>query len=360
MQHFYEMLFLYFTGPWLNFVSKLSQNIDFNLSSVFIHCAILLSFASLTHLALQFYYFLNNHNSLRRRKIVVSLFILCSSLAYLWHSAASQNSLTPYLAPSYYRVSLKKKLKAESIQVPLSFIKWRDDYAITKFKQQFDWNEYLNLSAKAIIKDANAQISEISKSFGYAIGPTITKVKTLNGIPRILGYSYGGPAYYDSNTHEIVLPKPEDYPASRYFFISTVYHEISHALVFQNEIDASLIQYLAMRSSRFNTVRALAEFMWLEYTKTIGFNAFLDKLKDKKINRQFLNEIHTSRVQVTSRMAKLPVVSSIKNIMRSLNLFNDYKKYGINPLQFYNSTFYQVIYQLESDSWLRQSNRMIE
>lgn len=356
MQHFYEMLFLYFTGPWLNFISKISQNVDYNLSSVCIHCAILLSLACLSNFARKLYYFFNKNEQLKRPTIITSLLILLLNIAYLLYSAASQNSITPYLAPSYYRVPLKQKLDAKSTQVPQSFITWRDAHAIKTLKEQFDWNEYINLSNQAIIVDANLRISEISQSFGYTTGPPVSKIKILSGIPRILGYAYGGPAYYDSTTHEIVLPEPEDYPASRYFFISTIYHEISHALVFQNEIDASLIQYLAMRSSQFRTIRALAEFMWLEYSSRASWSILLTKLESNEVNAQFLEEIRKSRIQVSSRMSNLPLVRSIQNIMQSLNFYNSSQKYGITPHQFSNSTFYQVVYQLEGDTWIKQSN----
>lgn len=349
----YELLFAFLGSPINRLIAGFSQRVEWNLSSTLIHLVIIILIFSTITVAVILLRKKSDKkkiNSITTRFCVLLIFF---SILYLWYSAASQNSLTPYLIPCYHRESLSARFDTHRLEVPEKFIKWRNEKAIEQFKKEFDWQQYSNLNYQSLVEEAQRSIIKSVHEFGYSTGAEILKLKTLTGLPRILGYSYGGPAYYDSATHEVILPDPTDYPASKYFFVSTLFHELAHAHAFQNELDASLVQYHAMKSSKYSTIRAFAEFMWLEYSGALVSKNYIQYLIDNGIDRRFLTDIKESRLKVRQHMLQIRLVEMLTRSMQSINLYNDSHKYGWNPQQFSTSPFYQVIYKWEYTSWIK-------
>ena len=353
MNQIYELVASNCTQPLLKVIGSFSQSTDYNLSAHLFH--LLLTIFVLSVLGIIYSCIRkckSKINNSRLNKVAILGAILSSF--YFWLSAASQNSVTPYVFPSYHRESLLLRSNAKDL-VPEDFIVWRTERAIEDFIRDFDWDEYQRLSYEQILDDGQSQLIKIGQGLGYDEGLHTRKIKSLQGVPRLLGYSYGGPAYYDSFTHEIVIPDSNDYPASRYFFISTIIHELSHALYFQKELDATLIQYQAMLNSKYSTVRALANFLWLEYSPFIKHPQFYKNLIESGIDRRFVNEILSTRTKVRERMKDLFSVQTLKKLMRKINIQNQASKYGWQPEKYANSPFYKVVFNWEVDLWKANS-----
>ena len=256
MSYLYEYLSWTCTQPLLKIIAKFSQYTDFNLSVIIFHS--FMALCCLSFFVLLYSHLRKNHykKTSKRLNQLAVLSVLISSF-YFWLSAASQNAITPYI-PSH-RESLLSELIEE---VAPQNHHWGTEKAIREFVRNH-WEEYQSLSHNQVLEDGQTQLLKLGKILGYHEGPQTQKLKILKGVPRLLGYAYGGPAYYDSFTHEIIIPDQDDYPASNYFYISTIVHELSHALFFQRELDAMLMQYKAMLNSEYSTIRALANFYGL-------------------------------------------------------------------------------------------------
>ena len=352
----YEFFALWCSTPLSKIIASLSQTSDYNISANLLHFVLLACFSAILFVSYKFLTIKKHQKNIDSLGFKLGLIVLSICLLYLWLSAASQNSITPYIFPSYHRESIVLRSNSKD-KVPQNFIVWRTEEAIKNFNKDFDWDEYKKLSFNEILNDGQFQIITLGNSLGYREGIPTEKIKYLSGIPRILGYAYGGPAYYDSFTHEIVIPKVDDYPASKYFYISTIIHELSHSLLFQRELDATLIQYKAMLNSKYPTIRALANFMWLEYTPFVRHPKFYDYLIESGIDQRFINEIINSRLKVKNRMKQLRIIQMIKSFMRSIDLKNEPSKYGWEPQKYSISPFYKVIYKWERSIW--NSNQAI-
>ncbi len=350
MSGFYEFFASWCSNPLTKIIASLSQATDHNLSASLLHFVLVAFFVAILFVSYKLLTTKKHQKIIDSLSFKLCLIVLPICLLYLWLSAASQNAITPHMFPSYHRESIVFRSNSKD-KVPENFIIWRTEEAIKSFNKDFDWDEYKKLSFKEILDDGQFQIMALASSLGYSEGIPTEKIKYLSGIPRILGYAYGGPAYYDSFTHEIVIPKVDDYPASKYFYISTIIHELSHSLLFQRELDATLIQYKAMLNSKFPTVRALANFMWLEYSPFVKHPKFFDYLVDSGIDQRFVNEIMNSRLKVKNRLEQLRIIQIIKSFMRSVNLKNEPSKYGWEPHKYSTSAFYKVIYKWETSSW---------
>ena len=356
MSGIYEFFASWFSNPLSKNIASFSQSTDYNLSTNCLHFVIVAFFGVILFISYKFWTTKKHQKVIDSLRIKLCLIILPICLLYFWLAAASQNAVTPYIFPSYHRESIVLRSNSKD-KVPENFIIWRTEEAIKNFNKDFDWDEYKKLSYKEILDDGQFQIMALGNSLGYEEGIPTEKIKYLSGIPRILGYAYGGPAYYDSFTHEIVMPKVDDYPASKYFYISTIFHELSHSLLFQRELDATLIQYKAMLNSKYPSIRALANFMWLEYSPFVRHPKFYNYLIETSIDQRFINEVINSRLKVKNRMKQLRIIQMIKSFMRSINLKNEPSKYGWEPQKYATSAFYKVIFTWEKSSW--NSNQAI-
>lgn len=349
MSHLYEYLSSTCTQPLLKIIAKFSQHTDFNLSVIIFH--FFTALCCLSFFVLLYSHLRKSHCKKTNKRLnqLAVLSVLISSF-YFWLSAASQNAITPYIFPSYHRESLLLRTSSKEV-VPEKFITWRTEKAIREFVRNFHWEEYQSLSHNQVLEDGQTQLLKLGKILGYHEGPQTQKLKILKGVPRLLGYAYGGPAYYDSFTHEIIIPDQDDYPASNYFYISTIVHELSHALFFQRELDATLMQYKAMLNSEYSTIRALANFLWLEYSPFVKHPNFYKYLIESGVDSRFVNEVLRSRKTVRKKLKSFYNVQLLKNLMRKIKFQNQAAKYGWQPEKYAISPFYKVIFTWEYDQW---------
>lgn len=94
-------------------------------------------------------------------------------------------------------------------------------------------------------------------------GREVRAVKEMWGITRLLGLAYGGPAYHDVITSEVVVASESDYPASKAWRWMCVLHEAAHAQGFTREMDAEILTWLALIEADDPLFNALAAWMVL-------------------------------------------------------------------------------------------------
>ncbi|MCJ8347505.1 hypothetical protein MJH12_18345 [bacterium] len=190
------------------------------------------------------------------------------------------------------------------------------------FLQLFDFESYQKLDDSMILNLANTDSEKLLSQYEISMKSKLTRIKELSGIPRLFAYAYGGIAYHDLITGEIVLPSKIDYPSSLFYRIKCIYHEVGHSLYFSEDLSNNIFQTKAMLSSSNSNVQALAYLMILTYTdfpiskklKSLSPLLYQEILQQNNLNHQALQRYY--------------VANFLKNIFKSTNIQNKSLKYG--------------------------------
>lgn len=184
-----------------------------------------------------------------------------------------------------------------------------------KLLNDFPSELYKKAKANPDLKMVNESVGKALKALDLKSGREVTAIKKLWGVTRVLGLAYGGPAYHDVITSEVVLATKEDYPASKAWRWMCVVHEVVHAQGFTREMDTEIITYLALKLSDDPLLKALSAWMVLLKTGQIFDIPDVFKNEWEQVREQ-RDELHQ------------PMVKLLKRVAEKLTIQNSNAKYG--------------------------------
>lgn len=161
----------------------------------------------------------------------------------------------------------------------------------------------------------NEAIDKVLKELNYPKGRSVRRWKTMTGLTEILGLAYGGPAYHDVISAEVVIASSLDSPSSKAWRWCTLVHEVAHAKGFTREMDAECLTWLALGKLEHPMGPYLQA--WLALGKT-----------GKKTNLPDFLQKEQKRVWDARKALHQPLVSFLKDLGKKLSLQNDLQKYG--------------------------------
>lgn len=220
-----------------------------------------------------------------------------------------------FLVPSAWRPPLAERLP--KVIVDTQQVRALYDIGASKLLGDQTQLTYQNIDRTTVINDANQSLDKIIKELGYAPGREVSVIKEMQGLSRMLGSIYGGPAYHDPITTEIALV-PDEFPMPKYWTIVAIFHEIAHAKGFSREIDAELLTWFALWRSPKTLYHNLAWMMFLSKTGAGPIKLPIAWEKDrseKRLLRKKYFENHS-------------IENFLKNSAESLGLINGSEKYG--------------------------------
>lgn len=247
-------------------------------------------------------------------------------------SISYQNSFFINLTPSFY---LNKSLLVKNLS-PQQFIELKE-ICIKKYSKLFDFASYQMMTDQNVLFQANIDSSKTLEGFGIQMKSNLSKIKYLGGVPRLFAYAYGGIAYHDLLTGEIVLPTKYDYPSTNYFRIKSIYHEVGHSLYYADDLANNIFQTKSMLHSSNDNIKALG------YLMILGFTDFslLPYLKLNQID--FYNEIIKKSKQNQIQVKKYYVANFLKNLFKKSKIQNKSVKYGYNKY-YLSNTYLKTLY----------------
>lgn len=161
----------------------------------------------------------------------------------------------------------------------------------------------------------NTAMQKVLDQYGLVPGREVQAVKKLWGVSRALGLAYGGPAYHDVITSEVVVASQEDYPASKAWRWICVMHETAHAQGFTREMDAEILTWLALYESDDPLLQALSALM-------ACFKSGQDFEAPQVLQNEW-QEVRKAREDLHQ-----PLVSWLKHFAKKIQLQNSGEKYG--------------------------------
>jgi len=183
------------------------------------------------------------------------------------------------------------------------------------FLNEFPSELYKNAKSEPELKLVNDSVAKALEALNLKPGREVMAIKELWGVTRVLGLSYGGPAYHDVITSEVVLATEKDYPASKAWRWMCIVHEVVHAQGFTREMDTEIITYLALKLSDDPLLKALSA--WMALLKT-G-----QSFDIPKVFKEEWNEVREKREELHQ-----PMVTLVKRVAEKLSVQNSNAKYG--------------------------------
>lgn len=188
----------------------------------------------------------------------------------------NSQGLTPYdLVPTKYRQNPIESFKREVVSsVNIQDIGFKDTLHFTSEyrKQQELWldtwtpevQQYYNeFTPEDQLELLNFSITKALKSLGYPPGRNVKNIKSARGLTKTLGLAYGGPAYHDVITGEVVVSSTQDYPTFKIWRIMAIIHEMIHAQGFTDEMVTEQLTWLTLHLSNDPMLKALSHYMFL-------------------------------------------------------------------------------------------------
>ncbi len=255
--------------------------------------------------------------------------------------ASGQNAFAWSPVPTFLRKSLAKAWAVPAL--PEEEFKLLVSTFEEKLNNEFNWDSYISLTEQYVLNTCNQSLDSLLKALELNRGRTVRRIKKMHGLTRLLGLSYGGPAYHDPLTGEVALISEKDNPAPKFWRYHAICHETAHAKGFTREMDVETLTQLALLTSNSRNMQI------------IGYILFLQKSGEKfKWPEQLKDERKLTAKERKAVRAKQPLVRLLSKINQQLHIQNTPKKYGNrkkgeawNPEHPYFST---VVYLLRSDA----------
>jgi hypothetical protein len=184
--------------------------------------------------------------------------------------------------------------------------------------KNFPENLYREAPVDPPLNLINKAMQKVMIKYGLVPGREVRAVKKLWGVTRVLGLSYGGPAYHDVITSEVVVASPQDYPASKAWRWICVMHETAHAQGYTREMDAEILTWLALYESEDPLLHALSALMACSKSG--------QDFKAPEVLKQEWKDIRKERESLNQ-----PIVEWLKKIAQKIDLQNSGAKYGSVP-----------------------------
>lgn len=164
----------------------------------------------------------------------------------------------------------------------------------------------------AMVNDA---LDQVLINLNYPSGRSVKRWKTMAGFTKVLGLAYGGPAYHDVISGEVVMVSEQDWPSSKAWRWCTLVHEVAHAKGFTREMDAECLTWLAL--GQLEHPMGLYLQSWLALGKT-----------GQKISLPIFLEEEQKRVWKARKALHQPLVSFFKSLGKRYSIQNTAQKYG--------------------------------
>jgi len=225
--------------------------------------------------------------------------------------AFSQGVTTIDWVPSVFRTP--PHIRAGSVSVGENFHGWKERVKERVFL--FSEEAYLQAESSPNLKEVDRAVKRVLNGLSYPPGREVKKIKEMMGLTRLMGLAYGGPAYHDVVTGEVVMAAENDLPRTKVYRWLTVVHEIAHAQGFTREIDAEVLTWLILKEmespfAQFCAdVQALSKGPW-EWKAPPAYRKEQDK------------------VLMARKSLKQPVVAWLSSIWKRGGLQNNVVKYG--------------------------------
>ncbi len=185
------------------------------------------------------------------------------------------------------------------------------------FLKDFNSKHYMSLPQEYELESANKIVNDALAFMKYPIGREVKKIKNMMGLTRLLGLSYGGPAFHDVVSGEVVIASIEDLPSSKYWRRMCLIHEIVHAQGFTRELDAEILTWLALRLSDFELDRQFSMLMVISKSRTkIEWPEVLQT--EAKLNKEKQIEVDRNS----------PFLTFLKKASKEMSIQNNSEKYG--------------------------------
>ncbi len=214
------------------------------------------------------------------------------------------------LRPALWNLVKRPTLEKADLEAKIKI--WEDNLAAL-----FDSSSYASLPLEKIMGDCNQLMDSTLIKMGYPSGREVKKIKNMWGITRIMGLSYGGPAFHDPLTGEIAWVSQKEYPTPKSWRIKAACHEMAHAKGFTREMDAEILTALAFLSSSQSLYHSL------------GYLMLLVKSGEKFELPQYLKrEVVNMAEQRKKVREKQWLVRTLTFINKKIGLQNSGEKYG--------------------------------
>ena len=261
-------------------------------------------------------------------------FLLGPFLLFLLMSGQRVIPFSP--APTSLRPSLYKTFGA-----PLLFEPEWDSLIILnneKLSNSFPVEAYRQINYQNLFSDCNNMLDSVILKLGLPKGRRVSNIKQMMGITRILGTAYGGPAYHDPLTSEVAWISQKEFPTTTYWRIQAACHEIAHAKGFTREMDAEILTYLALSSSKDPLYQSMGTLLWLQKSGSqFDWPGYLERERQLKHNLR-------KKVQLKQPLVRLAIW-----INEKLGFKNTPAKYGSrSPGQSWNPghPFFSTVHHL--------------
>lgn len=190
-------------------------------------------------------------------------------------------------------------------------------HEIKKIQYSFPNEIYRKITSTPNFDELDSDIKKALNYLNYPKGRKVKSIKKLWGLTRVLGLAYGGPAYHDVITGEVVIVSEEDYPTSKYWRIKCILHEMIHAQGFTREMDTEILTWLSLKLSSNKLFNSFASLMLLEKSN-VKFQyplAIQDEVK----------EVRQKRIKVQKTQI---FINYLRNLMEENEIYNAAEKYG--------------------------------
>jgi len=265
------------------------------------------------------------------------------------------NALTIQMAtgfilwPSWFR-DIKTPLLAEKFPLTQGDKDQLLKYALKEISSSFSVTEWETLNQNLILEDANQSLDSLLKDLGFASGRTVRAIKDFHEPFFSLGLAYGGPAYQDPYTQEVVIPS--QYPASKFWYWHCLYHEVAHAKGWLNELDTTLLQVASMIRSRYPTIRSLG-WMHIILSADIYQGKSQAELVSLGLPEPVLSDMKMASQNIHELLQKKPLYQGLSKLLRQASIQNSPQKYGLDHEEWLNNPLNGMLFTLLSKGHLR-------
>ena len=231
---------------------------------------------------------------------------------FLLVTMAFSQGVTPVdWVPTVFREA--PHLRAGTVMVGEDFDPWKEK--VQDRVLAFPDSIYENADPSPNLKEVHRAVTRVLEGLSYPPGREVTRVKDMVGLTRLMGLAYGGPAYHDVVTGEVVMASEDDLPRTKVYRWLTVVHEIAHAQGFTREIDAEVLTWMILKEMESPFANLCADLQALSKGRWAweGPPAYQREREEVVLARKNLDQ---------------PVVNWLKTFWKKVGLQNDAVKYG--------------------------------
>lgn len=254
--------------------------------------------------------------------------------------AFSQGATPVDFVPTVFREAVSGRVGRVEVQLePFEAAIERAQGQLLSFPE----HHYISAPDHPPLALVNAALDQTLAAAAYPKGREVKSWKPMMGLTQRLGLAYGGPAYHDVLTAEVVIASHADLPSRKAWKWLTLIHEVAHAKGFTREMDAEVLTFLALEHLDHPMAPLLSS--WMLLIKSGRSFDMPDFLKDEAL-----------RLEKERKALNQPLVQGLKRLARFFQIQNHAAKYG--QVQAYtppaNHEFFGVVLHPQRRSFVHQ------